>query len=204
LEPLAQNVGKTNRLEHGWETSLTSLHGEEAAEGGRGLSGLATDRAAEVALVCEAEFGGEACDVGLSVGEAVEGGSHAQPDAMAGDGVSGDRMENAAEVVRGDAERARQVTSRHADTTRGDRLPRGVYQAAPIIQTLPPLRVWRARRMLRRATARGPVDRARPLRRRVRRGWASPSQPVGYTKLGPTRRNARFAGKTEIAHPTRS
>jgi hypothetical protein len=109
LEALAQNVGKTNRLEHGWETSLTSLHGEEAAEGGRGLSGLATDRAAEVALVCEAEFGGEACDVGLSVGEAVEGGSHAQPDAMAGDGVSGDRMENAAEVVRGDAERARQV-----------------------------------------------------------------------------------------------
>jgi hypothetical protein len=63
-----------------------------------------------VALVCEAEFGGEACDVGLSVGEAVEGGSHAQPDAMAGDGVSGDRMENAAEVVVwGDAERARQV-----------------------------------------------------------------------------------------------
>jgi hypothetical protein len=49
-----------------------------------------------VALVCEAEFGGEACDVGLSVGEAVEGSSHVQPDAMAGDGVSGDRMENAA------------------------------------------------------------------------------------------------------------
>jgi hypothetical protein len=56
LEPLAQNVGKTNRLEHGWQTSVTSLHAEEAAEGRRRLSGLATDRAAEVALVCEAEF----------------------------------------------------------------------------------------------------------------------------------------------------
>ena len=26
LEALAQNVGKTNRLEHGWQTSVTSLH----------------------------------------------------------------------------------------------------------------------------------------------------------------------------------
>jgi hypothetical protein len=30
-----------------------------------------------VALVCEAEFSGEACDVGLSIGEAAEGCSHA-------------------------------------------------------------------------------------------------------------------------------
>jgi hypothetical protein len=64
------------------------------------VSGLAAEGAAQVALIGEAEVGGDARELSVASGDAVERGAGSQQQAVARDRLPGVGAEDAAEVVR--------------------------------------------------------------------------------------------------------
>jgi hypothetical protein len=104
--------------------------GERATQRRRRVPRLAADDAAEVALIGEAEIGGQPREGALAAGQALERGADAQPHPVARERVTRGGAEDAAEVMSGDAEIGGQLGER-AVRVGGQRLMRGVGEASP-------------------------------------------------------------------------
>jgi hypothetical protein len=104
--------------------------GERATQRRRRVPRLAADDAAEVALIGEAEIGGQPREGALAAGQALERGADAQPHPVARERVTRGGAEDAAEVMGGDAEIGGKLGER-AVRVGGQRLMRGVGEASP-------------------------------------------------------------------------
>jgi hypothetical protein len=102
--------------------------GERATQRRGRVPGLAADDAAEVALIGEAEIGGQSREGALAGGQALERGADAQPHPVARERVTRGGAEDAAEVMGGDAEIGGQLGKR-AVRVGGQRLVGGVGEA---------------------------------------------------------------------------
>jgi hypothetical protein len=68
--------------------------------------GLLSDYATEVALIDEAELGGQAREVLLAAREPLQRAAHTQSHPMTGDGLAGQRAKDSAEMMGRDREHA--------------------------------------------------------------------------------------------------
>jgi hypothetical protein len=96
----------------------------------RGAPRFTTQYAVQVALVGEADVGGEPREIALAAGQALERAAGAQPRAVPGDRVAGRRAEDAAQVVPGDRRLARELGQRSVRVG-GERLAGAVDGGAP-------------------------------------------------------------------------
>ena len=83
---------------------------EGVAEAGWCVPRLVADHAAEVALVGEAEVGGQPRQLQFAAGQAIQRGPGPEAHAVSGDGVAGGGAKEPAELCRRHVQRGRQVS----------------------------------------------------------------------------------------------